>query len=168
MQPPFFVDNNTLDYFEDQLLGAGGNEVRVLLLEAIEKGDLIAPFPIRDEYKAKSDPPIFIQDQELVKVFVSTKGQAVAKEMTKIALDHPKLTRRAQRTNKDPGDPWLLANAALSEGTVVTEEVVGSIPNGTQKTPSSMKKLPDICAHRGIACCSGSEFLDWCRDEYDI
>lgn len=167
MRSPFIVDGNTLDYFESQLAGSAGNEVRVLLLEAIKRGDVYAPFPIQDEYKEKWDPPIFCDDLELKKIFRNTKPADVAAHVGRIGRTYPKVMRRVRKTNRDPGDPWLVATAIAKSGTVVTEELAS--PNGTAaKQKASLKKLPDICSSESIPVYNGAEFLDWCRENYVI
>lgn len=165
MHPPFFVDGNSLDYFETQLSGSAGNEVRVLILTAIERGDVSAPFPIQREYKEKNDPAVFILDPELKKIFQNSKTNKVAVEVGKLGRAHPKLLRRSQKTNRDPGDPWLVANAKVSNGTVISEEC-GSPSGIAGKQALALKKLPDVCACNGIPCTNGEGFLDWCRNNY--
>ncbi|MHA7857119.1 MAG: DUF4411 family protein [Henriciella sp.] len=167
MQPPFFVDGDALDFFESELSGKAGNEVRVLLLTAIERDDLVAPFPIRGEYEAKSDPPIFIDDPELRAVFKSTKRPDVAAEMVRVVSDHPKTRRRSSKTRRDPGDPWLIANASVQQGTVVTQELP-KVADPKSRLPETLKKIPDICGYRSVPCVNGAEFLEWCRSNYSV
>ena len=161
--PPFFVDNNSLDFLESQLTGSNGNRVRVLLIEAIDKKLISCPFPIMSEYEEKSDPPMFCEDLELKKIFVNKKELDVITQLSGVASDFPHTLKRIKKTNRNPGDPWLLANALAKEGTIVTEELPskGGIA-GKQK--NSLKKLPDICQAASIKWTNGQGLLDWCEN----
>lgn len=50
-------------------------------------------------------------------------------------------------------DPWIIAHAKVTNGTVVTNE--------SALRPNARKvRIPDICADNGVSCVSGYEMLD--------
>lgn len=116
--------------------------------DLIEKKRLISSSEILDELK----------DEELKNWAKAHKecflplSQDIQEKTIDVLREYPNLIKIRSTSNSN-GDPFLIATAALEEGTIVTDERLGD-----EKTKDI--KIPNVCRAMGIPYMNLHSFLD--------
>ncbi len=114
----------------------------------ITTGNIKSSEEVYVEIKKKDDELYSWLKNRKIKIFVPIEEE-IQELVSEILADHPRLVDT--KKNRSQADPFVIATAEYLNAVLVTGEKASN--------KIEIPKIPDVCQHRGVACCSFLEML---------